>query len=273
VSATAAAPGPAPRPAPEAVPLSKEGLEALDFEKDGLIPAVVQDLHTREVLMVGFTNKDMVERTLETGNAWFWTRSKARPWLKGETSGNFIRVREVRRNCYDNSLLYLSEPVGPVCHTDEVGCYYRRLDGSKVEIEASYAPHTSTDAGTGAADQGSAPTPASSHDPARSRASHAGDLEWLWAVIQQRVRDRPEGSYPVRLLDQGTDRVLKKVGEEAGEVIIAAKNRAKDELAAEMADLWFHTLLVLQDAGMSPDDVFQVLAGRHTVQPKGAAGR
>jgi phosphoribosyl-AMP cyclohydrolase / phosphoribosyl-ATP pyrophosphohydrolase len=250
MSTSTAAPQNATRAAPEAVPLSKEGLETLDFGEDGLIPTVVQDLHTREVLMVGFTNKEMVERTLDSGNAWFWSRSKAQPWLKGETSGNFIRVREVRRNCYDNSLLYLSEPVGPVCHTDAVGCYYRRLDGSQVEIGASYGP--------GATD------------------GEAGRLEWLWRVIQQRVRERPEGSYPVRLLDQGTDRVLKKVGEEAGEVIIAAKNRAKDELAAEMADLWFHTLLVLQDAGMSPDDVFQVLAGRHTPRPKqspGAAGR
>jgi phosphoribosyl-ATP pyrophosphohydrolase/phosphoribosyl-AMP cyclohydrolase len=91
----------------------------------------------------------------------------------------------------------------------------------------------------------------------------AGTLEWLWSVIQQRVTERPEGSYVVRLLDQGTDRVARKIGEEAAEVIIAAKNRSAEELANEVADLWFHSLLVLQDAGLTPADVFRVLAARH----------
>jgi phosphoribosyl-AMP cyclohydrolase / phosphoribosyl-ATP pyrophosphohydrolase len=90
-----------------------------------------------------------------------------------------------------------------------------------------------------------------------------GSIDWLWSVIAQRVRDRPEGSYVVKLLDAGADRVLRKLGEETAEVIVAAKNRAPDELAAEMADLWFHSLLVLQDAGLSPDDVYRELAARH----------
>ena len=219
--------------------MSLDGIDEIDFGTDGLVLAVVQDLHTREVLMPGFTNKEMLRKTLETGNAWFWSRSRQAPWLKGETSGNFLHVREVRRNCYDNSLLYLSEPVGPACHTGAVSCFYRRLDGLDVEVPNSY---NRTD---------SEPT------------GKPGSVEWLWEVIQQRVRDRPEGSYPVKLLDQGTDRVAKKVGEEAAEVIIAAKNRSPEELANEMADLWFHSLLLLQDAGMTPDDVFQALAARH----------
>jgi phosphoribosyl-ATP pyrophosphohydrolase/phosphoribosyl-AMP cyclohydrolase len=94
-----------------------------------------------------------------------------------------------------------------------------------------------------------------------------GRLEWLWDIIQQRVRERPDGSYVVKLLDQGTDRVARKIGEEAAEVIIAAKNRSPSELANEMADLWFHSLLVLQDAGLTPEDVFRVLASRH--RPRG----
>jgi phosphoribosyl-ATP pyrophosphohydrolase/phosphoribosyl-AMP cyclohydrolase len=96
-----------------------------------------------------------------------------------------------------------------------------------------------------------------------ARDDRAGTLEWLWSVIEQRVRERPEGSYVVKLLDEGTDRVARKIGEEAAEVIIAAKNHSGEELANEMADLWFHSLLVLRDAGLTPDDVFRALAARH----------
>lgn len=211
--------------------LSLEGLDAIDFGPDGVIPAIAQDALTREVLIPGFATREMVQKTLETGKAWFWSRSRNKPWLKGEESGNFILVREVRRNCEDNAVLYVGEPVGPACHTGAEGCFYRRLDGSMVVQPSSYG--------------------------------RAGRIEWLWDVIQQRVRERPRGSYTVTLLEQGTDRVVRKIGEEAAEVIIAAKNRSAEELAAEMADLWFHSLLVLQDAGMSPDDVFAALAARH----------
>jgi len=142
-----------------------------------------------------------------------------------------LHVLEVRRNCENNALLYLCEPVGPACHTGAVGCFYRRLDGSDVVQPVGF--------------------------------SRAGRLEWLWDVIEARVRERPEGSYVVKLLDQGTDRVVKKIGEEAAEVIIASKNRSHEELANEMADLWFHSLLALRDAGMTPEDVFRALAARH----------
>jgi phosphoribosyl-ATP pyrophosphohydrolase/phosphoribosyl-AMP cyclohydrolase len=213
------------------VSLSLEGLDTLEFGPDGVIPAIAQDAVTGEVLIPGFATREMVQKTLETGKAWFWSRSRQKPWLKGEESGNVIHVTEVRRNCEDNAVLYLGNPVGPACHTGADGCFFRRLDGSPVLQPASY--------------------------------SRAGRIEWLWNVVQQRVSERPDGSYTVKLLDQGTDRVLKKVGEEAAEVIIAAKNRSPEELAAEMADLWFHSLLVLQDAGLSPEDVFRTLAGRH----------
>jgi phosphoribosyl-AMP cyclohydrolase / phosphoribosyl-ATP pyrophosphohydrolase len=216
--------------------LSPEGLETLDFGPDGVIPAIAQDLHTREVLIPAFATREMVQKTLETGKAWFWSRSRQAPWLKGEESGNYILVREVRRNCEDNAVLYLGEPVGPACHTGAAGCFYRRLDGSPVVQPSSYG--------------------------------RAGRIEWLWEIVQRRVRERPADSYTVKLLDQGTDRVVRKIGEEAAEVIIAAKNRSGEELAAEMADLWFHSLLVLQDAGISPDEVFATLAGRHAPREK-----
>jgi phosphoribosyl-AMP cyclohydrolase / phosphoribosyl-ATP pyrophosphohydrolase len=217
------------------VMVPRAGLDEIDFGPDGIIPVIAQDLHTGEILIPAFATKDMVEKTLETGNAWFWSRSRGRPWLKGEESGNFLRVREVRRNCENNALLYLCEPVGPACHTGAVGCFYRQLDGTEVAQPAGY--------------------------------DRDGRLEWLWNVIQQRQRERPEGSYVVKLLDQGTDRIARKIGEEAAEVIIAAKNRSGEELANEMADLWFHSLLVLRDAGLTPDDVFRTLAARHRKAP------
>ena len=216
--------------------LSLDGLDELDFGADGVIPAIAQDARTGEVLIPGFATREMVRKTLETRQAWFWSRSRQKPWLKGEESGNVIHVREVRRNCENNAVLYLGDPVGPACHTGATGCFYRRLDGAEVLQPAGYA--------------------------------RAGRIEWLWEIVQQRVRERPEGSYVVKLLDQGTDRVVKKVGEEAAEVIIAAKNRSSDELAAEMADLWFHTLLTLQDASLTPEDVFRVLARRHAPREK-----
>ena len=219
----------------EGRPLPDAGIDELRFGPDGLAPVVVQDLNTGEVLVLAFTTREMVAKTLETGDAWFWSRSRQEPWHKGATSGNFIRVREVRRNCENDSLLYLAEPVGPVCHTGAQNCYFRRLDGS----------------------------PVSQAMPVERE----GGLDWLASIIRRRQQDMPEGSYTAKLLNGGVDRIAKKVGEEAAEVIIAAKNRSADELAWEMADLWYHALVLLADAGMTPADVYQVLAARHGTAP------
>ena len=242
-------------------PLSTAGLEDLDFGESGLIPVVAQDRRTGEVLMVGFTNRAMLARTLETGNAHFWSRKRQQPWLKGETSGNYIRVREIRRNCEDNSLLYLSDPVGPVCHTGAQTCYYRTLDGEPVlspesQVLSPESPvlRAGIDSGPRTEDLG----------------LREGGLDWLFEIVRQRQRDLPEGSYTSQLFRQGVDRIAKKVGEEAAEVIIAAKNRSHEELANEMADLWYHALVLLADAGMAPEDVYRVLAERHA--QKTAAG-
>ncbi len=216
-------------------PLSMGGIEAIRFGADGLVPAVVQDRRTREVLMVGFMNRDMLAKTLETGEAWFWSRSRQEPWHKGATSGNYIRVREVRRNCEDNSLLLLTDPVGPVCHTGAQTCYYRTLDGQTLR------PLPAAELGAGVGGE--------------------GDLTWLFEILRQPARR--EDSYVARLLTGGVDRIGKKIGEEAAEVIIAAKNRSPEELSWEMADLWFHSLVLLLDGGLTPADVYRVLSQRH----------
>ncbi len=212
------------------------GLESITFGPDGLVPVVVQDRTTGEVLMVAFTTREMVVKTIESGQAWFWSRSRNEPWHKGATSGNYLNVTEIRRNCEENSLLYLADPVGPACHTGAVSCYYRTLDGQEVEASKPWSENADV---------------------------RPGSLPWVHAIIEERKRAKPEGSYVAGLLARGVDRIAKKVGEEAAEVIIAAKNRSHEELSNEMADLWFHTLVLLADAGMSPADVEAVLARRH----------
>ena len=265
--------GPGVPAAPEAVPLPLDGIDTVQFDANGLVPAVVQDWHTGDVLMLGFMNRATLARTLETGNVWFWSRRRNQAWLKGETSGNFLRVREVRKNCYQDSLLVLAEPVGPVCHTGEQVCYYRKLDGTPVEPGA----HPGAVARRGARhdddtlehrpDSPSRSGERVDQGPA-SPAGPSGSMDWLFEIIDRRRRERPAGSYVVQLLDQGVDRIARKLGEETAEVIIAAKNRSAADLAAEMADLWFFSLVLLADAGLTPRDVYRVLAGRH--RPRGA---
>jgi phosphoribosyl-AMP cyclohydrolase / phosphoribosyl-ATP pyrophosphohydrolase len=219
--------------------LPAAGVESLRFGPDGLLPAVVQDARTREVLMVAFMTREALEKTLETGQAWFWSRGRQELWHKGATSGHYLHVRQVRRNCEDNSLLLLAEPQGPTCHTGARTCYYRTLDGEPVADGA----------------------PSSAPPEARE-----GTLDWLFAILESRRGEAPETSYTARLLSEGVDRIGRKIGEEAAEVIIAAKNRAPDELAAETGDLWYHSLFLLLEAGMTPESVYRVLRQRHRQQ-------
>jgi phosphoribosyl-ATP pyrophosphohydrolase/phosphoribosyl-AMP cyclohydrolase len=224
--------------------LDRAGLDEIRFGAEGLVPAVVQDRATREVLMVGFMNREALARTLDSGDAWFWSRTRGELWHKGATSGNYLRVREVRRNCEDSTLLLLADPAGPTCHTGARTCYYRTLDG-----------HPAPDADSPASPAGE------------------GDLDWLFEILRQPVRR--EGSYTGQLLAAGVDRIGRKIGEEAAEVIIAAKNRSPEELAAETADLWYHSLVLLLAAGLEPEDVYRVLRLRHqqkTAGPESAAG-
>jgi len=199
----------------------------LNFSMGGLLPVVVQHRGSGQVLMVGFTNREAVEKTLETGHAWFFSRSRQRLWEKGETSGNYLDVRGIRVDCDADALVYVCEPRGPTCHTGEPSCFFQGLDG----------------AGPGETDG--------------EAAAHLFET----VLARQRSGD-PESSYVARLLAQGVDRVARKVGEEATEVVIAAKNNDPDEVAREIADLWFHTFILLAQQGMTPEDVWKVLASR-----------
>ncbi len=199
----------------------------LSFGSDGLLPVVVQHVDSGAVLMVGFASARAVERTLASGHAWFFSRSRGRLWEKGETSGNVLHVRAVRVDCDGDTLLYLCQPAGPTCHTGAPSCFFRTLgDGPRGETSGEAAAE-------------------------------------LFATIRQRQESGdPSGSYVARLLSQGVDRIGKKIGEEATEVVIAAKNGDRAELAHEVADLWFHTYVLLAQQGMTPEDVWAELRAR-----------
>lgn len=202
-------------------------LEEVKFDERGLVPVVVQDAESGQVLTLAYANREALERTLETGYSHFYSRSRQALWKKGETSGHVQEVLEVRLDCDGDAVLYRVRPRGPACHTGEVTCFPRALS-----------------------DQ--APPPP------------LGEvLERVYRQILERFAQQPEGSYVARLHREGLDRILKKVGEEAGEVIIAAKNADAEELAWEAADLVFHLLLVLAEAGLAPEDLARVLWARH----------
>jgi phosphoribosyl-ATP pyrophosphohydrolase/phosphoribosyl-AMP cyclohydrolase len=202
-------------------------VEELSFSMAGLLPVVVQHHRSGEILMVGFANQEAVQKTLETGHGWFFSRSRQRLWEKGETSGNYLDLKALRVDCDADALIYLCEPHGPTCHTGAPSCFFQTLD----EI------------------------------PRGETAGEAAAL--LFDTIRQRKQQADPGtSYVARLLSEGVDRIGKKIGEEATEVVIAAKNGDRAEVAHEVADLWFHTFILLAQQGMTPEDVWAELRGR-----------
>jgi phosphoribosyl-ATP pyrophosphohydrolase/phosphoribosyl-AMP cyclohydrolase len=216
----------------------------LKYDANGLIPAVVQDAETRQVLMVGYMNRESVQRTVETGQAWFWSRSRGELWHKGATSGHYLNVRAIHVDCDGDTLLVEAAPAGPTCHTGAVSCFFNELEAEDGRAAANAPAEPVATAGVAAGAQ-------------IGRA-----VEALFAVIQERQRLRPEGSYVAKLLDAGVDRIAKKIGEEATEVVIAAKNADQAEITWEVADLWFHSLVLLAASGLTPADIWQELDRR-----------
>ncbi|MDH7485072.1 MAG: bifunctional phosphoribosyl-AMP cyclohydrolase/phosphoribosyl-ATP diphosphatase HisIE [Anaerolineae bacterium] len=204
------------------------------WDEQGLVPAIVQDAHTGQVLMLAYMNGEALARTLETGQAWFWSRSRGELWHKGATSGNMQRVVEVRYDCDADALLLRVEPRGPACHTGHTSCFYRRLPGSP-EGEAED-------------DKG-----------------QVSNLPLLWAIIQERKAHPKEGSYTCHLLAAGQPEILKKVGEEAVEAIVAAQCEGDARLVSELADLTYHILVLLAARGLSWADVEAELARRFPI--------
>ncbi len=200
----------------------------LRFDQSGLIPAIVQHARSGEVLMLGYMNAEALRLTCESGLVTFWSRSRQAIWRKGETSGNVLRLVELRRDCDDDALLVLAEPAGPTCHTGARSCFHRDLAG---EVVSRATPPAAT-------------------------------LARLADVVHARRATAPEQSYTAKLLQGGVDRIGKKIGEEAAEVIIAAKNASKPELAYELADLFYHSLVLMESQNLPPETVWQELERR-----------
>ncbi len=198
----------------------------LKFDEKGLIPAVVQDNATGQVLMVAYMNGQSIEKTLETGTTWFYSRSRKRLWNKGETSGNVQKVVSIDYDCDADTLLVKVDPAGPACHTGNTSCFYRRIYESE-SIE-----------------------------------SKDDILVMLARVIKERKTGGDENSYTRYLFDKGIDKILKKVGEESAEVIIAAKNEGTEELVYEAADLIYHLMVLLEEKNTNIDAVKKELSGR-----------
>lgn len=201
----------------------------LKRNENGLIPAIAQHHETGEVLMLAYVSAESLARTMQDGDAWFYSRSRQSLWHKGEESGNYLRVKSLHVDCDGDTLLMKVDPTGPACHTGAVSCFFTDIDA-----EPSYAE---TDAGVGV-------------------------LEELFAVIKDRQTNPTPESYTAKLLQSGVGRVAQKVVEEAGESAIAAAQGEKEALTGEVADLLYHTLTLLASADVSPRDVWAELAKR-----------
>jgi len=203
-------------------------MKQIKFDAQGLAPAIVQHARTRRVLTLAFVNEESLQRTIETGETWFWSRSRQQLWHKGETSGHTQRVERISFDCDADALLLEVIPNGPACHTGAESCFFNRLT-------AADGPNLSDLGNT---------------------------LASLYELIAARQRQRPEGSYTTYLFDQGLDKILKKIGEESAETIVAAKNDDHAALVSEAADLFYHLLVLFVARGVTLDDVGGELVNR-----------
>ena len=208
-------------------------VDRVQFDPNGLVPVVAQDAATGDVLTLAYANREAVEKTLASGEAHYYSRSRSELWRKGATSGNTQRVVEVKLDCDEDALLYVVEPRGPACHTGENSCFFTSLAGEGLRVAA-----------------------AGDHD-----VSFGMMVERLAGTISQRHREMPEGSYTASLIAGGPERLAQKVGEEAVEVVVAALS--DERLPEETADLVYHLLVLLEERGVGTEQVARVLRDRH----------
>jgi len=203
-------------------------INEIKLDKQGLAPAIVQDAQTRRVLTLAYMNNESLQRTLETGETWFWSRSRQKLWHKGETSGYTQRVEKISMDCDADALLVSVTPKGPACHTGAESCFFNTLFDQNTQTEANLGE----------------------------------TLTRLYELIASRQRERPEGSYTTYLFDQGIDKILKKLGEEATETIVAAKNDDREALINEASDLLYHLVVLLVERGVTLKEISDELAKR-----------
>lgn len=205
-------------------------IDELKFDEKGLIPAIVVDANTKKVLTLAYMNRESLEISLEKELTCFWSRSRNELWLKGETSGNYQHIVSITADCDNDALVVLVEPDGPACHTGSYSCFTKPVFQSEERSEFSY--------------------------------------EELMELIRGRKTNPQDGSYTTYLFNKGLDKILKKVGEESTEVIIAAKAEDKKETVYEIADLAYHIMVLMVETGISLDDIRDELASRHVIDHK-----
>lgn len=205
-------------------------INALKFDEKGLIPAIVVDAWTKKVLTLAYMNRESLEISIEKGLTCFYSRSRNELWLKGETSGNYQHIVSITADCDNDALVVVVEKDGPACHTGTDSCFTK-------EVYQSDEKHEFT-------------------------------VNGLYELLEGRKRDLPEGSYTTYLFSKGTDKILKKIGEECTEVIIAGKADDKAETVYEIADLMYHTMVLMVNMGISVEDIQKELASRHIIDHK-----
>ena len=201
-------------------------IEEIKWNKDGLMPAIVQDALTREVLMLAYMNKEALEKTIETKSSWFYSRSRKELWNKGLTSGNTQKVVSIALDCDRDTILLEVIPNGPACHTGERSCFFndKQEYDKKIDRQILYKEYD---------------------------------------IIKSRDNNPVEGSYTNYLLREGVDKICKKIGEESAETIIAAKNNSKEELIYEISDLLYHLNILLYNQGLDLDDIMEEITKRY----------
>ena len=206
--------------------IDKNGISNINFNEDGLVPAVVQSIEDNEVLMLAYMNEEALKLTLETGKGTFFSRSRQKLWVKGETSGNIQAVKEVYYDCDADSILLKVDQTGVACHKNRKSCFHNAMTNT-------------------------------------SRSEKASDIiNELYSVVNERKNNPVEGSYTTYLFTKGIDKILKKVGEESSEVIIASKNHSKSEMTEEISDLIYHTLVLMANEGVRPEAIGEALKKR-----------
>lgn len=205
-------------------------IEKLKFDEKGLIPTIVQDYNTKQVLMLAYMNEESLKLSLEKGETYFFSRSRKEIWHKGETSGNTQKIKNIFYDCDGDALLIEVEPKGPACHTGNVSCFYRSFLGEVKNYDMEI-------------------------------------LKKLYERVKDRKTNPVEGSYTNYLFEKGIDKILKKIGEETTEVVIASKNDSREEIVYEVSDLLYHLIVLLVDKGIKLEDVYGEL-GRRYYKPK-----
>ncbi len=205
-------------------------IDELKFDANGLIPAIVVDEVSKKVLTLAYMNRESLKISMEKGLTCFWSRSRNELWLKGETSGNYQHIVSITADCDKDALVVVVDPDGPACHLGGESCFENPVFESEERSEFS--------------------------------------LESLMKLIEGRKREKKEGSYTTYLFEKGLDKILKKVGEESTEVIIAAKAGDKKETIYEIADLAYHVMVLMIEAGISLEDIHKELASRHVIDHK-----